>query len=81
MFKRFWNRLKYFAETLDGIDDPGGRYMTWLEQRVATLERKVETIQMKSRTAPDLSSHDASASRTCKRGSSGKWLAGGDGRA
>jgi hypothetical protein len=48
MFKRFWERLNYWAEILD-IDDPRGEYVLRLEQRVAKLERELEGLQIRSR--------------------------------
>jgi len=51
MFKRFWESLNYWAEILD-MDDPRGEYMFGLEERVAKLEREVESLQIQSRTTP-----------------------------
>ena len=51
MFKRILERLNYWAEVLD-MDDPRGRYMFRLEERVAKLEREVEGLQVQSRTTP-----------------------------
>jgi hypothetical protein len=48
MFKRFWERLNYWAEVLD-MDDPRGEYVLRLEDRVAKLEREVEGLQIQSR--------------------------------
>jgi hypothetical protein len=51
MFKRLWESLNYSAE-IPGMDDPRGEYMFRLEERVAKLERKVEGLQIQSRTTP-----------------------------
>ena len=48
MFKRFWERLNYWADVLD-LDDPRGGYMLRLEDRVAKLEREVEGLRIQSR--------------------------------
>jgi hypothetical protein len=48
MFKRFWERLNYWAEVLD-MDDPRGEYVLRLEDRVAKLEREVEGLRIQSR--------------------------------
>ena len=48
MFKRIWERLNYWTEVMD-MDDPRGRYMFRLEERVAKLEREVEGLQIQSR--------------------------------
>ena len=51
MFRRFWDNLNDWAEVL-GMDDPRGGYTFRLEERVAQLEREVEGLQSRSRTAP-----------------------------
>jgi hypothetical protein len=48
MFKRFWERLNYWADVLD-MDDPRGEYVLRLEDRVAKLEREVEGLRIQSR--------------------------------
>ena len=48
MFKRFWEKLNYWADVLD-MDDPRGEYVLRLEDRVAKLEREVEGLRIQSR--------------------------------
>ena len=48
MFKRFWERLNYWADVPD-MDDPRGEYVLRLEDRVAKLEREVEGLRIQSR--------------------------------
>jgi hypothetical protein len=49
MFKRLWESLNDWAEAL-GMDDPRGEYTFRQEDRVAKLEREVESLQIQSRT-------------------------------
>ena len=51
MFKRFWQSLNDWAEALS-MDDPRGDHMFRREERVAKLEREVESLQIQSRTTP-----------------------------
>ena len=48
MFKRFWQSISKWADALS-MDDPRGDYMFGLEDRVAKLEREVESLQIQSR--------------------------------
>jgi hypothetical protein len=51
MFKRFWQSINEWADALS-MDDPRGDYMFRLEDRVARLERDVESLQARFRTTP-----------------------------
>ncbi|MGE0422651.1 MAG: hypothetical protein AB7O88_10325 [Reyranellaceae bacterium] len=43
--KRLWTKVARFAEALEGIDDPVGHYMFFLEKRIHRLESEVEYLQ------------------------------------
>jgi hypothetical protein len=51
MFKRFWRSLNDWTEALS-MDDTRGDYVFRLDDRVAKLEREVESLQIHFRTTP-----------------------------
>ncbi|MGO4560147.1 MarR family winged helix-turn-helix transcriptional regulator [Mesorhizobium sp. 2RAF21] len=48
MLKRWLARLKFWAEALEGIDDPRGDYLLRLEKRVCHLEDEVQALRNNS---------------------------------
>ena len=43
--KRLWTNFVRFAEALEGMDDPTGRYLLSLGKRIKNLEGDVERLE------------------------------------
>lgn len=48
---RIWHRVKRFLEAMDGVDDPEGQYLAFLERRIGWLEGEVRDLQAQFTTA------------------------------
>lgn len=43
--KRLWTKIVWFAQALEGIDDPTGEYIFAVGKRVDKLAREVEHLE------------------------------------
>ena len=50
--KRIWAKIAWFAEVLEGMDDPKGEYILFLGKRIDKLERDLEHLKRQLHSSP-----------------------------
>ncbi len=45
MLKQWFEKCKAWAEAVEGLDDPHGVYLAWLEERIRRLEEDVKDLR------------------------------------